>query len=373
MRAAVYAANLHHGGGAAGASIFFDDLPRLSEEGCLDDFDSLEVVASTFVLANMVNADQVAKLRKVSLVVRDDVPDARAAFWHRPSGEPPLDAELIVRGPHYRPLRAGRTILGFADGSMYFRIARAREERVRQRIAHEAANVLKRRLLLRYDGYVVQTQRLAARIERAVPGKPLWVVPNSPSPLFGNPASWRPVYLPERRPNSIRMFYPARGYAHKNHCLIGRVGRLLNETFGVHLDVVVTLRDSELESLDSTTRRHVTNVGEVELDQCPLLYQECDGVFFPSLNETFSVTPLEGMAMGRPVVASDRPFVRETAGDAPFYFEPLDARSAARVVAEVFLLGVEHHDRLNKGLDYVRSLPTALERSRTYLRVLSEI
>jgi glycosyltransferase involved in cell wall biosynthesis len=370
MRSAVYAGNLHHGGGATGASIFFDDLPRLYEEGHLDPFERLEVVASTFVLGNMSHSIEVDRLRNVSMIVRDDHPNVRAAFWRSASSSVALDSEMIVRGPHYLRLRAIRTILGFADGSMYFRASRTRDESFSGRLAHEAANVLKRRILPRYDEYVVQTARLAARLELEVPQKPLWVVPNSPSPIFGDPASWRDVGLPRRRSDSIRLFYPARGYAHKNHVFIGSVGRLLEKRYGVHLDVVVTLRESEFAGLDPDTKSHVTNVGEVLIDQCPALYQDCDGVFFPSLNETFSVTPLEGMLMRRPVFASDRPFVRETAGDTPFYFDPEDSLSAADVIAEVFLHGVEHRTRLERGLEYVRSLPSSYERSRAYLRIL---
>ena len=45
---------------------------------------------------------------------------------------------------------------------------------------------------------------------------------------------------------------------------------------------------------------------------------------FPSLYEGFGLPPLEAMAYGCPVAASDRGSLREVCGDAAVYFDPLD-------------------------------------------------
>ncbi len=53
------------------------------------------------------------------------------------------------------------------------------------------------------------------------------------------------------------------------------------------------------------------------------------GLVFPSLYEGFGIPPLEAMAHGCPVVASDIPVVREVCRDAASYFDPGSAGSIA--------------------------------------------
>jgi glycosyltransferase involved in cell wall biosynthesis len=60
---------------------------------------------------------------------------------------------------------------------------------------------------------------------------------------------------------------------------------------------------------------------------------------FPSLVEGFGLPVLEAMVRGVPVACSDIPVLREVAGDAAAFFDPLDAGSIARVLQQ--LLGDE--------------------------------
>jgi glycosyltransferase involved in cell wall biosynthesis len=51
--------------------------------------------------------------------------------------------------------------------------------------------------------------------------------------------------------------------------------------------------------------------------------------------ETFSFTYDEAMHFGLPILTSDRDFARERCQDAALYFDPLDADSVARAMAQV--------------------------------------
>lgn len=53
-------------------------------------------------------------------------------------------------------------------------------------------------------------------------------------------------------------------------------------------------------------------------------YRDAGVVVAPSMFEGFGLTPMEGIACGVPVVASDIPTHREFLGDAPQYFPPQD-------------------------------------------------
>ncbi len=56
---------------------------------------------------------------------------------------------------------------------------------------------------------------------------------------------------------------------------------------------------------------------------------------FPSLYEGFGLPPLEAMANGCPVLASDIPPVREVCGDAAIYFDPSSETDLMRKMAQV--------------------------------------
>ena len=55
--------------------------------------------------------------------------------------------------------------------------------------------------------------------------------------------------------------------------------------------------------------------------------QPCQALFLPTLLESFSVTYLEAMHFGVPVLTSDLDFARFVCGDAAIYFDPWDPGS----------------------------------------------
>lgn len=58
-----------------------------------------------------------------------------------------------------------------------------------------------------------------------------------------------------------------------------------------------------------------------------LLYSGAMVFVFPSLDEGFGLPPLEAMACGTPVLASDASVMPEVLGEAPYYCDPTSARS----------------------------------------------
>ena len=93
---------------------------------------------------------------------------------------------------------------------------------------------------------------------------------------------------------------------------------------GLKLGGYDTTRAYELlRQLDITDR--VTCVGHVPYQDLPGLHASVDGVIAAGYVESFSFTVVESMAAALPVLASDIPTHREVGGDAPLYFEPLDA------------------------------------------------
>jgi glycosyltransferase involved in cell wall biosynthesis len=69
----------------------------------------------------------------------------------------------------------------------------------------------------------------------------------------------------------------------------------------------------------------VALVGRLTDEEIAALFARATAFVFPSLYEGFGVPPLEAMIFGCPVIASTAQAIKETCGDAPAYFDPLDA------------------------------------------------
>jgi glycosyltransferase involved in cell wall biosynthesis len=75
--------------------------------------------------------------------------------------------------------------------------------------------------------------------------------------------------------------------------------------------------------------------GEVSEEHMSALYSGADVFVFPSFLEGFGLPPLEAMACGVPVVATNRTSVPETLGDAPLYVDPADTEAMSEAMQTV--------------------------------------
>ncbi|MEZ0542588.1 glycosyltransferase family 4 protein [Fibrella arboris] len=96
--------------------------------------------------------------------------------------------------------------------------------------------------------------------------------------------------------------------------------------------------DSELFTLideHEVLRERVVFTGYVEFSDLPVLYSMASVFAFPSLYEGFGFPPLEAMACGCPVVASNRASIPEICGKAALYVDPLDSTSFASALYQM--------------------------------------
>ena len=77
------------------------------------------------------------------------------------------------------------------------------------------------------------------------------------------------------------------------------------------------------------------SVGLVSGEELASLYRRAACMVFPSLYEGFGQPPLEAMACGCPVAASNIPAIAEACGDAAALFDPTDPEDIAAVVSGV--------------------------------------
>ena len=81
--------------------------------------------------------------------------------------------------------------------------------------------------------------------------------------------------------------------------------------------------------------KHVRFLGYQTTETLAVLYRLADVFVFPSLYEGFGLSPLEAIASGTPVVASNVSSLPEVLGDAAVLVDPLDATAIADGITRV--------------------------------------
>jgi glycosyltransferase involved in cell wall biosynthesis len=139
-------------------------------------------------------------------------------------------------------------------------------------------------------------------------------------------------FRPTDAPREDFLYYPARGWAHKNHRTLVEAVRLLRER---HPGLRLVLTGGALEGLGELPE-WVEVRGLVTDAEVADLYRRARALVFPSRYEGFGLPPLEAMACGTPVAASRAGSLPEVCGDAAVLFEPDDPAAIAAGVEEAF-------------------------------------
>ena len=94
----------------------------------------------------------------------------------------------------------------------------------------------------------------------------------------------------------------------------------------------------------------VVRTGYVDRQDLPGVYRLAEAYVCPSLHEGFGFPPLEAMACGVPVIASDRGCLGETLGDAACTIDPTDPLDIADAIARVLSDAGFREELIRRGL-----------------------
>lgn len=100
---------------------------------------------------------------------------------------------------------------------------------------------------------------------------------------------------------------------------------------------------------------HVRFFGFVSDAMLSALYRLASVFVFPSLYEGFGLPPLEAMAAGTPVVASNTSSLPEVVGDAAMLVDPMDAGAIADAMARVLTDNALRNDLIARGHERVKA------------------
>lgn len=164
-------------------------------------------------------------------------------------------------------------------------------------------------------------------------------------------------------PEGTRLVCPSVYYPHKNLDILLEVAEYLRDArIGYRFVVTVTpTTEAGRRFVDAIESRglkdFVVNVGQVEPNLMPALYQQCNGLILPTLLESFSIVYPEAMHFGLPILTSDRWFSHSVCGEAARYFDPHDPASILHAMNEVFGAGGQREALIEAGHRQLATFP----------------
>jgi glycosyltransferase involved in cell wall biosynthesis len=289
------------------------------------------------------------------------------------------DVVFSVFGPSYVNFDTAH-LCGFANPWMLFpgSIAHKRMNFV-DTCKSRTFTKLRKQFLKQADGFVVETslaKQALAKLLRISEDR-IYIIPNGYHTVFDK----TPDRLKGYESNGSQRILTISGYyPHKNLELIPHIARHLKELDGkkqYRFTLTLPHGSAPTKKIFQNARKlavedSIENVGPVLIQACPSLYAQSHIVLHPSLLEVFSVSYLEAMRMGRPIVATDLEFARETCGDAAVYYSPLSAQSAAVAIMRLSNNEDKYEECVQRGKQRIEQFPDPMGRYELQIRVLED-
>lgn len=368
MRILINSSNLHNGGGVQVAVSFIYELSLLQS-----DLLNIHIVASSEV------ADGLKRLStNLSCFGHYDVTDVyglQALTSSLNNKIKNYTTVFTIFGPNYLRAKAPKEIVGFAqpwiinfNNPISSKMPFLKRNKLRSKFN------LQWLFFLRSDHFIVELDHVKEKLvsKKGVENKRISVVHNTVSSLYLEDTKWQPINF-SKGSEDLSLGIVSRDYPHKNLDILPLVSENLRIHHKLNVRFYTTLNAVEWNKRDESFKKYVSTVGSLSADQCPSFYQQLDGVVFPSLLECFSATPLEAMAMAKPLFASDLGFVRDVCEDHAIYFNPLNAIDIANKIARYFKSDEIYVDKLSKARNHAISFSTAKNRAEQYLKIINKL
>lgn len=179
--------------------------------------------------------------------------------------------------------------------------------------------------------YAVQTEVMRARLCKRfdIPERKVYLLPNAASRATASGKLSSEIVLPEGK---FRLLFLSKYYSHKNFEILIPLARLIRER-NLPITFTLTIRSREAKGAarfmkqvrDNDLRDIIQSVGHILPEEVHSLLSAHDGMFLPTLLESFSGAYAEALNCNVPIFTSHYDFATSILGDAAFYFDPLKA------------------------------------------------
>lgn len=219
------------------------------------------------------------------------------------------------------------------------------------------------------EHYIVETdkvkERLSSFLDLSLSN--ISTVPNAYHPSFDAEIADLEI-LSSKKKNEFRFITVSSFYQHKNLDIINDLIPLLKSE-GIDCKFILTIPQNIFESHFDKTSSYLINVGPIEIEQCPYLYNQSDTLFLPTLVECFSVSYLEAMKSKIPIITSDYDFSRGICGEAALYFDPLNPESIVYKIKKIMRDQSLRESLIKEGTKQLKKYPMSFSRTKSYIEI----
>lgn len=287
------------------------------------------------------------------------------------------DCVFTVFGPSYWTPKSVH-LMGYAiphflytDSPFYKTIS------LTERIKWKLMYIIKRfYFLTNSDYYHVETKDAKSRLSKYLnrPLTSIFSVSNTYNSIYNSETVKSTQILPNRTLNEFRFICISAYYSHKNLEILNKVIPLLKIQGMTNIKFVLTIDSKIFESkFSDLSKSQIYNIGAIDIENCPTLYQECDALFLPTLLECFSANYPESMKMKKPILTSDLPFARNICGEAAIFFDPIDENSIFEKICLLVNNKQLQNEMIEKGNTQLLNFNTSNQRTEEYLRICKMI
>ncbi|OOE86967.1 hypothetical protein BZG73_03780 [Salinivibrio siamensis] len=355
----VNASNLHSGGGVQVAVSFIVELIKNKRY----DYD---IVVSSKVFDNLISLLCKDELERIIIF------DVYGLSFYNSKAKEIFSGYNIcftIFGPFYYPIDCKVHICGFAQPWIIYPDSHAYTllgffDRMKRKLKY----YIQKKLFLNYDMLVVEQNHVKdALVNRGFKKEKIEIVSNTISSIYNEPHRWKNIEVKDKPSDKFCLGFLGRPYVHKNIRILKTVDEILKESFDLEVVILFSFTDREMDELGFSDLNNFLSTGEIKVQQCPGFYKNIDCLIFPSLLECFSAAPIEASFMGKRVIASDLPFMKECCPSSTIYFDPTDANDMAKKIYHAYL---NRNEDLQLDFSSEFMTFTAKDRARKYCSII---
>lgn len=295
----------------------------------------------------------------------------RDRFLDRLVDEYHIDAVLTVFGPpRWKPRKPhlcgfARAHIVFTDSPFWVKLKK--KELIRDKIFYLSLSVLFR---LNANSLWTENPILSPRLKKKYKRKQIYVVTNCYNQIFDCQSLWK-KNIKLNPFDGVTIISISVPYRHKNYPLLSGICEYMEKMYpDFNYRFVLTQTENQCRYIPEKYKSRFIFLGQVEVSQCPYLYEQSDIMFMPTLLECFTATYPEAMRMDVPIITTDLEFAHGLCGDAACYYSALDAKAAAKAIYKVATDKEYAKNMVEKGRQQLKKYDNYEQRAEKLVQIL---
>ena len=222
------------------------------------------------------------------------------------------------------------------------------------------------------DCFYTENEMISERLRHLFKNAKVYTVTNYYNQVYDKPERWKEKKIPSFAGKTFVTL--AAAYPHKNLEIAIGISHYLKRHYpDFQFRFVFSIDKKDFPQLEEKIKDCFVFIGRVTIDECPLLYQQADVVFQPTLLECFTAAYPEAMRMERPIVTTDLNFAHGLCDQAAVYYSPLSEEDAAESLYRVSTNHVIAENLIQNGLEQLKKFDNYTQRVNKLISICESL